>query len=112
MLSHHHYHATFHFSAYALDPDTPDTEYEVHVIKTSDPGYVPPDQEAWPLYYPIILKALEAFPGALDAVIKDVTAFCAHIRGRRVLEPFALNTTRLPNQPNSLPRLTDLGSRT
>ena len=44
----HNYHPTCHFSPYALDPDTPESDYEVHLIRTHDPAYIPPDSEAWP----------------------------------------------------------------
>ena len=38
----HNYHPTCHFSPYALDPDTPESDYEVHLIRTLDPAYIPP----------------------------------------------------------------------
>ena len=111
MLDCHHYTQTFHFSKFGLDPETPDTDYEIHLIRTHDPGYTPPDQEAWPLYYPIILEALKPFPGAYEAVCRDVSAFCTKIRGRRALQPLLPQSTCIPKEPNPLPRLPHLGNR-
>ena len=112
MLDCHNYTRTFHFSQFGLDPDTPDADYEIHLIQTHDPGYTPPDQELWPLYYPIIIEALKAFPGAYEAVCRDVSTFVDKIRGQRALPPRPPQSVRVPNEPNPLPRLDDLGSRT
>jgi hypothetical protein len=51
-----------HFSPYALDPDTPESDYEIHLIRTHDPASIPPDNEAWPLYYQVIVDALDPLP--------------------------------------------------
>jgi hypothetical protein len=108
----HCYALTCHFSLYALDPDTPQSDYEIHLIKTHDPAYIPPDNEAWPLYYQVIVDALNAFPEAHHAVQNAVTDFVEKIKGRRALLPRAPHSARHPNEPNPLPRLPDLGSRT
>jgi hypothetical protein len=108
----HSYALTCHFSLYALDPDTPESDYEIHLIKTHDPAYIPPDNEAWPLYYQVIVDALEAFPEAHKSVRRAVTVFVEKIKGRRALLPRAPHSARHPNEPNPLPRLPDLGSRT
>ena len=108
----HTYHPTCHFSPYGLDPDTPEADYEVHLIRTHDPAYIPPDSEAWPLYYQVIVDALRAFPDAERSVRRAVTMFVEKIKGRRALLPRAPQSARHPNEPNPLPRLPDLGRRT
>jgi hypothetical protein len=100
------------FSPYALDPDTPESDYEIHLIKTHDPAYIPPDNEAWPLYYQVIVDALHPYPDAHQAVRRAVTAFIQKIKGRRAILPLPPNSPRRPNEPNPLPRLDDLGTRT
>ena len=104
------YHATHHFSLYALNPDTPDADYEIHLIRAADPAYIPPDNEAWPLYYQVIADALKPFPDAEIAVRQAVTLFIQAIQGRRALL-LPPHSSRRPNEPDPLPRLTDLGNR-
>ena len=49
---------TFCFSRFGLDPATPAEDYEIHFVKSHDPAYLPPDSEAWPLYYRVALEAV------------------------------------------------------
>ncbi len=100
------------FSCFGLDPDTPAEDYEIHLVRTADPAYLPPDQEAWPLYYHAAMEALHHFPEAFAAVIDAVSHFADRLQGRRALAPVPPNTPRQPNQPNPLPTHLDLGHRT
>jgi hypothetical protein len=84
---------TCHFLPCALDPRTPESDYEIHLHKTHDPAY----NEAWPLCYQVIVDALNTYPEAHQAVRRAVTATTRH-------SPPAERT-------QSLPRLDDLGSR-
>jgi hypothetical protein len=78
---------TFCFSRYGLDPDTPPTDYQIHFVHAKDPAYIPPDCEAWPLYYQALLNALQPFPEVLSAVRAGVQQIADVIRGRRALPP-------------------------
>jgi hypothetical protein len=112
MFKCHSYRATPCLSCFGLDPDTPETDYEIHFVKATDPGYLPPDSEAWPLYYHAAIDTLKRFPEAYDAVCASVTLLCEKLKGRRGLPPQPTNTPRHPNEANPLPTLPDLGKRT
>jgi hypothetical protein len=55
-------------------PAHDDGTYEIHLVKASDPHYIPADMEIWPLYYRAIGDALtnypEAFKAASEAYLK------------------------------------------
>ena len=87
MLRCHTLRATDVVSRYGLDPDTPTADYDIRLVPSHDPAYIPPDAEAWPLYYRVALDALQAFPGAYDAVRHAVSQLCRQIQGRRALPP-------------------------
>lgn len=89
----HTYLSGFCFSVYGLDPETPSEDYEIHLVRTADPAYLPPDSEAWPLYYQATIQALKAFPEAFQAARSAVSLVCEQIRGHRALPPHRL--TRL-----------------
>ena len=103
---------TTHFSCFGLEPDTPETDYEIHFVKAADPAYLPPDSEAWPLYYHAVLDALQGFPEAFSSVVASVRAVRHQLTGRRGLPPQAPHSPKRPNEPNPLPSLSELGPRT
>ena len=43
-------------SCFGLDPETPAADYEIHFVRTQDAAYIPPDSEAWPLFYAAALE--------------------------------------------------------
>lgn len=86
------------FSCFGLDPDTPAEDYQIRLIRASDPAYLPPDSEAWPLYYQAAVECLKAFPAALQAVRNAVEAQIEQIRGHRALPPDRL-TRQYPPPP-------------
>jgi len=112
MVKYHSYTSSPACSCFGLDPRTPETDYEIHFVKATDPGYIPPDSEAWPLYYHAAIGTLRNFPEAYDAVCAAVTVLCEKLKGRRGLPPQPPHSPRLPNEPNPLPKLPDLGKRT
>ena len=75
------------FSCFGLDPDTPSEDYEIRLIRTANPAYLPPDSEAWPLYYQAAVESPKAFPAAFEAVLAAVQLVCDQIRGHRALPP-------------------------
>ena len=58
---------TLCFSCFGLDPETPAADYEIHFVRTQDAAYIPPDSEAWLLFYAAALEAIKQFPGTFDA---------------------------------------------
>lgn len=90
---------TLSFSCFGLDPETPSCDYEIHLVRSQDEAYIPPDSEAWPLYYRVALEAIKQFPGAFEATCEAVSDLCAKLRGRRALPPH-----RLPHPPDHGPR--------
>jgi hypothetical protein len=112
MLTSNSFSETPYFSCFGLDPDTPEIDYEIHFVKTNNPGYIPPDAEAWPLYYHAAMDTLKDFPEAYNAVCDAVTILCEKLKGRRGLPPVPANSPRRPNEATPLPSLPDLGKRT
>ena len=53
---------TLCFSCFGLDPETPAADYEIHFVRTQDAAYIPPDSEAWLLFYAAALEAIKHFP--------------------------------------------------
>ena len=53
---------TLCFSCFGLDPETPAADYQIHFVRTQDAAYIPPDSEAWPLFYAAALEAIKQFP--------------------------------------------------
>ena len=54
---------TLCFSCFGLDPETPAADYQIHLVRTQDAAYIPPDAEAWPLFYAAALARLSQFKG-------------------------------------------------
>ena len=45
----------------------PDGSYEIHLVRASDPLYIPGDIELWPIFHSRILQAIGDFPDAVQA---------------------------------------------
>ena len=54
--------------------EQPDGTYQIHLIKSQNPAYIPSDLEAWPIYYEAIQEALVNFPDAHAAAIEAIQA--------------------------------------
>ena len=91
---------TLCFSCFGLDPETPADDYQIHFVRAQDAAYVPPDAEAWPLFYAVALEAIKQFPGAFDATCVAVTKLCEKLRGHRALPP-TYSATYSPIPPPS-----------
>ena len=52
--------------------EQPDGTYEIHLVKSTNPAYIPSDLEAWPIYYEAIQEALVNYPDAHDAAIEAI----------------------------------------
>ena len=78
------------FSCFGLDPEAPSDDYEIRLVRAQDPAYIPPDSEAWPIYYRAAIEAAQKIPGAFEAVVEAVRVACESLRGRRALPPHLL----------------------
>jgi hypothetical protein len=58
---------TTHSTYSRPQPAHDDGTYEIHLVKASDPDYIPADLEIWPLYYRAIGDALRDYPDAYKA---------------------------------------------
>ena len=47
---------TLCLSCFGLDPETAAVDYEIHFVRTEDAAYIPPESEAWPLFYAVAWK--------------------------------------------------------
>ena len=83
----HTYRNTHCVSCYGFDLETPFEDYEIRFVRVEDPDYIPPDSEAWPLYFQAVTAALATFPDALQAVRRGVQTVLDQVRGRRALPP-------------------------
>jgi hypothetical protein len=99
-------------SLYGLDPDTPATDYEIHLIRAADPAYVPPDSELWPLYFRAVIEILERHPAVHEEVSAALDIVCEKVKGLRALPPLPVGAPPRPNEPNPLPNRPSLGART
>ena len=52
--------------------EQPDGTYEIHLVKSQNPAYIPSDLEAWPIYYEAIQETLVNYPDAHDAAIEAI----------------------------------------
>ena len=58
------------YSAYSRPRrDHEDGSYEIHLIKSGNPSYIPADFEVWPIYYNAIMKVLFEHPDVHDAAV-------------------------------------------
>jgi hypothetical protein len=60
-----------------------DGDYEIHLVKASDPRYIPDDFEIWPIYQQAILAAIEKFPAASDAAYEAYLKVQKEYEGRK-----------------------------
>ena len=49
--------------------DHEDGSYEIHLIKSGNPSYIPADFEVWPIYYHAIMKVPFEHPDVHDAAV-------------------------------------------
>ena len=47
-------------------------DYQIHLVSSQDPAYIPEDFEVWPIYYRCIVDTLRQFPDAHDATVEAV----------------------------------------
>ena len=59
---------TLCFSCFGLDPETPAADYQIHFVRTQDAAYIPPDSEAWPLFYASPVGAMQTLEGPQDLI--------------------------------------------
>ena len=52
--------------------EQPDGTYQIHLVKSQNPAYIPSDLEAWPIYYEAIQETLVNYPDAHDAAIEAI----------------------------------------
>ncbi len=82
--------STLSFSCCGLDPETPSIDHEIHLTRSHDEACIPPDSEAWPLYFRVAIETIKQFPGAFEATKLAVSELCEKLRGRRALPPHLL----------------------
>ena len=71
------------YSAYSRPRrERPDGSYEIHLIKSDDPDYLPPDAEIWPLYQQAILGVLRHYPEAHQAAVDAYKKLKLELQGR------------------------------
>ncbi len=61
----------------------PDGSYEIHLVRASDPLYIPGDIELWPIFHTRILQAIGDFPDALQAALEAYTQVRQEYTGRK-----------------------------
>jgi hypothetical protein len=59
--------------------------YEIHLVKSDDPDYIPADMELWPMYHSAILGALHKFPEAHRAATAAFTNLQQQVKGKENL---------------------------
>ena len=52
--------------------EKPDGTYEVRLIKSTDPAYIPSDLEGWPIYYQAVHDVLLQHPAAHTAAVEAI----------------------------------------
>lgn len=52
--------------------EQPDGSYQIHLVKSQNPTYIPSDLEAWPIYYEATLETLVNYLDAHAAVIEAI----------------------------------------
>ena len=51
--------------------EQPDGTYQIHLVKSQNPAYIPSDLEAWPIYYEAIQETLVNYPDAAIEAIRE-----------------------------------------
>ena len=59
-------------SAYSPKRTHGNQTYEIHLVKSDSPAYIPSDLETWPIFYEAILKVLMKHPAAHAAAIEAI----------------------------------------
>jgi hypothetical protein len=60
-----------------------DGSYEIHLVKASDPHYIPGDMEIWPIYHRAVSDALRRFPEAAKAAVEACLRVRDEYTGRK-----------------------------
>ena len=62
-ISRYHLLPSLTYSAFSRPRrEQPDGTYQIHLVKSQNPAYIPSDLEAWPIYYEAILETLVNYP--------------------------------------------------
>ena len=61
--------------------DHEDGSYEIHLIKSGNPSYIPADFEVWPIYFNAIMKVLFEHPDVHDAAVAAATETAQKLKG-------------------------------
>jgi hypothetical protein len=76
------FHSNIPYSANSLRITAQAESYEIHLVKSDDPDYIPADQEVWPIYQSAIVAALRNFPEAHQAALAAFKQKQQEIKGR------------------------------
>jgi hypothetical protein len=60
-----------------------DGSYEIHLVKASDPHYIPGDMEIWPIYHPAVSDVLRRYPEAAKAAVEACLRIRTEYTGRK-----------------------------
>ena len=70
------------YSAYSRPRrDHEDGSYEIHLVKSGNPSYIPADFEVWPIYYNAIMKVLFEHPDVHAAAVAAATETAQKLKG-------------------------------
>lgn len=69
------------YSLFSSPPSGPEASYQIHLVASTDPAYIPEDFEAWPIYYHTIVDTLRQFPEAHDATVEAVRQKRQELKG-------------------------------
>ena len=61
--------------------DHEDGSYEIHLIKSGNPSYIPADFEVWPIYYNAIMKVPFEHPDVHDAAVEAANLTAEKLKG-------------------------------
>ena len=56
--------------------------YEIHLVRSEDPSYIPEDFEAWPLYQRRIIEFLRKYPDIHREAVQAVNQLREELKGR------------------------------
>ena len=59
-----------------------DGSYEIHLIKSSDPAYIPDQPEVWPIHYRAVVDVLLEHPDVHRQCVEAVEKVAAQLEGR------------------------------
>ena len=88
--------------------EQPDGTYQIHLVKSKKPAYIPSDLEAWPIYYEAIQEALVNYPDAHDAASEAIRETRKKLVGLENLDvpprqhaPLTRSPPSAPHQPRT-----------